>query len=147
MLSGLLCGQLSVMLALGIIYAIGLSLAGLETGVLIGLIAGLFSFVPYLGVIVGIGAANIAMYVQTGKLLPLVWVLVVFDIGQVLESVFLQSYFVGDCMGLHPLAVIFAVLAGGTIIQCFRSVGGPAGDGGAYCAIALLLGTVPKQRL
>jgi len=113
MLSGLLCGQLSVMLALGIIYAIGLSLAGPETGVLIGLIAGLFSFVPYLGVIVGIGAANIAMYVQTGKLLPLVWVLVVFDIGQVLESVFLQSYFVGDCMGLHPLAVIFAVLAGG----------------------------------
>jgi len=119
MLSGFLRGQLSVMLALGIIYAIGLSLAGLETGVLIGLIAGLFSFVPYLGVIVGIGAASIAMYAQTGELLPLVWVLMVFGIGQVLESVFLQPYFVGDRMGLHPLAVIFAVLAGGQLFGFF----------------------------
>ncbi|MGC9457267.1 MAG: AI-2E family transporter [Halothiobacillaceae bacterium] len=119
MLSSFLRGQLAVMLSLGAFYAIGLTLAGLNTGILVGLLAGLLSFVPYLGVIVGVGMGLIAMYVQTGELMPLVWVLLVFGAGQLLESFVFQPFFVGDRIGLHPVTVIFAVMAGGQLFGFF----------------------------
>jgi len=108
-------GQLSVMAALAAVYSIGLSLIGLKLGLIIGVIAGLLGFVPYLGFTVGIGAALIAMAVQTQELLPLAWVAVVFGIGQMLESWFLTPVLVGDKIGLHPVTVIFALLAGGQL--------------------------------
>ena len=95
-------------------------LAGLDLGLLIGLSAGLVSFVPYLGFIVGIVVAGVAMLVQTQELLPLVWVALVFGIGQILESMVLTPLLVGDRIGLHPVAVIFAIMAGG---QLFGFVG------------------------
>lgn len=114
-------GQLLVMLALGLMYTLGLWLIGLDLAVLIGLAAGLVSFVPYLGVIVGLAASSIAMLVQTGgELLPLVWVALVFAVGQMVEGSILSPWLVGDRVGLHPVAVIFAVLAGG---QLFGFVG------------------------
>lgn len=113
-------GQLLVMLSLAVIYAIGLMAMGLELGLLIGILAGLASVVPYLGAIVGIASALIAAYFQFGDLLHIVLVIVVFGVGQTLESVFLTPKFVGDRIGLHPVAVIFAVLAGG---QLFGFVG------------------------
>lgn len=119
MLAGFLRGQLLVMLANGITYAIGLTVAGLETGVVIGMAAGMLSFVPYLGNVIGIMAALIAMYIQTGEFLPLLWVLLVFGIGQTLESVLWQPRFVGGQIGLHPVAVIFAVMAGGVLFGFF----------------------------
>jgi len=88
MLGNFLRGQLSVMLANGITYSLGLTLIGLNTGVAIGMFAGLVSFVPYLGTIVGILLAMLAMYLQADSLLPLLLVLVVFGVGQVLETVF-----------------------------------------------------------
>ncbi|TAM60770.1 MAG: AI-2E family transporter [Rhodanobacter sp.] len=106
-------GQLLVMLALGVFYGAGLSLAGLSVGLLIGLIAGLLSFVPYLGFIVGFGAAVIAVLVQYGDWTHLLIVCGVFAIGQLLEGYVLVPKLVGDKIGLHPVAVIFAVLAGG----------------------------------
>ncbi|MCK9189671.1 AI-2E family transporter [Acidithiobacillus sp.] len=115
MLMAFLRGQLLVMLALGTSYAIGLSMVGLQTAILVGLVAGLLSFVPYLGVVSGITMASLAMYVQTGAFLPILWVLIVFGIGQVLESMVFTPYLVGDRIGLHPVAVIFAVLAGGEL--------------------------------
>ena len=115
MLMAFLRGQLLVMLALGASYAIGLSIIGLQTAILIGLVAGLLSFVPYLGVVSGVTMASLAMYVQTGAFLPILWVLIVFAIGQVLESMVFTPYLVGDRIGLHPVAVIFAVLAGGEL--------------------------------
>lgn len=108
-------GQLLVMLALGIIYSVGLKIVGLELALLLGLIAGLASIVPYLGFIVGIAAASIAAYFQFHEWTPLIWVAVVFGIGQVLESVILTPLLVGDRIGLHPVAVIFAVMAGGQL--------------------------------
>ena len=108
-------GQLLVMLALGIIYSIGLKIVGLELALLLGLVAGLASIVPYLGFIVGIAAASIAAYFQFHELTPLIWVALVFGIGQVLESVILTPLLVGDRIGLHPVAVIFAVMAGGQL--------------------------------
>ena len=106
-------GQLLVMLALGIFYGAGLALVGLSVGPLIGMVAGLLSFVPYLGFIIGFGAALIAVLVQYGDWAHLLLVCGVFVIGQLLEGYVLVPKLVGDKIGLHPVAVIFAVLAGG----------------------------------
>jgi predicted PurR-regulated permease PerM len=114
-LSGFVRGQLSVMLVLGLIYAIGLRLVGLDVGPLIGIIAGLISFVPYLGAILGVAAGVIAALVQYHDWLHVVLVLAVFIVGHVLESYILVPRLVGEKIGLHPLAVIFAILAGGDL--------------------------------
>lgn len=114
-LSAFFRGQLLVMLALGIIYSIGLTVVGLEIGLLVGLVSGLLSIVPYLGFIIGIITASIAAYVQFGAFTPILLVWVVYGIGQVLESTVLTPKLVGDRIGLHPVAVIFAVLAGGSL--------------------------------
>ena len=119
-LSALIRGQLLVMAALAAIYSIGLTIAGLKVALLIGICAGMVSFIPYLGFIGGLVAASIAMVVQTQEVGPLLWVAVVFGIGQVLESGVLTPMLVGDRIGLHPVAVIFAILAGG---QLFGFVG------------------------
>ncbi len=114
-LSAFLRGQLLVMLSLGVIYAVGLSVLGLKFGLLIGVFAGLASIVPYLGVIVGVVTAGVVAFFQFGEWTALVGVLVVFGIGQVVESTLLQPLLLGDKIGLHPVAVIFAVLAGGQL--------------------------------
>lgn len=114
-LSAFLRGQLIVMLCLGAIYAVGLTLLGVKLGLLIGLLAGLASIVPYLGVIVGISVAGLVAFFQFDSWLILLAVAGVFGIGQVAESVVLQPKLLGDKIGLHPVAVIFAVLAGGQL--------------------------------
>lgn len=114
-LAAFLRGQLMVMLSLGIVYAIGLTLIGIQFGVLIGLVAGLASIVPYLGVIVGLAIAALVAFFQYGDLLHLAGVGVVFAVGQTLEGMVLQPMLLGDRIGLHPVAVIFAVLAGGQL--------------------------------
>ncbi len=106
-------GQMLVMLALGVVYGTGLTAIGLSVGPLIGMIAGLLSFVPYLGFIIGLVASLIAALVQYGDWLHIGLVLGVFAIGQLLEGYVLVPRLVGDKIGLHPVAVIFAVLAGG----------------------------------
>ncbi len=113
-------GQLMVMLALGIIYAVGLSIVGLDLALLIGMLAGLASIVPYMGFFVGIVVAAVAAYVQFQDPVILIWVGVVFGIGQALEGMVLTPLMVGDRIGLHPVAVIFAIMAGG---QLFGFVG------------------------
>ncbi len=119
MLGNFLRGQLAVMLANGITYSVGLTLIGLNTGIAIGMFAGLVSFVPYLGTIVGVLLALLAMYIQADSLLPLLLVLLVFGAGQVLETVAWQPRFVGNEIGMHPVAVIFAVMAGGQLFGFF----------------------------
>lgn len=115
-LGAFLRGQLLVMLALSIIYAAGLMLVGLELGLLIGVLAGLASIVPYMGFIVGIGAAITAALFQFGlEPYPLLGIAVVFMVGQLLEGMLLTPLLVGDRIGLHPVAVIFAILAGGQL--------------------------------
>jgi len=119
-LSALIRGQLLVMLALAIIYSLGLWAIGLNVALLIGIMAGLVSFVPYLGFILGLLAASIAMLVQEQALMPLIYVIIVFTVGQMLEGGVLTPMLVGDRIGLHPVAVIFAIMAGG---QLFGFVG------------------------
>ena len=114
-LGGFLRGQVSVMIALGLIYGVGLSLIGLDLGFLIGMIAGLLSFVPYLGTAIGLVAAVIATLVEHGDLFHLVLVCAVFSGGQLIEGFVLTPWLVGDRIGLHPVAVIFAIMAGGQL--------------------------------
>lgn len=109
-------GQLLVMLALGVIYSSGLMLVGLELGLLIGMLAGLAAIVPYMGFIIGIGAALVAGLFQfSGDLYPMLGIVAVFMVGQALEGMVLTPLLVGDRIGLHPVAVIFAILAGGEL--------------------------------
>ena len=119
-LASFLRGQFMVMLALGAIYSLGLWFIDLKLALLIGMMAGLVSFVPYLGFILGIIAASVAILLQTQELMQLIPVFIVFGIGQALEGMILTPLLVGDRIGLHPVAVIFAVLAGG---QLFGFVG------------------------
>ena len=114
-LGGFLRGQFLVMLILGVMYGAGLWGVGLDLGILIGIIAGLLTFVPYLGPASGILLGCIAALVQFGDWQHVAGVLVVFGIGQVIESYWLTPKLVGDRIGLHPVAVIFAVLAGGQL--------------------------------
>lgn len=115
MLAGFIRGQLMVMLALAIIYTVGLSIIGLELALLLGVIAGVVSFVPYLGLIVGIALSGLAAFFQFGEWLPVVYVAIVFSVAQMIEGMVLTPRFVGERIGLHPVAVIFAVLAGGQL--------------------------------
>lgn len=119
-LGGFMKGQLLVMVVLGVIYAIGLMLLGVDLALLLGLIAGLASIVPYLGVIVGIVSSGIAAYVQFQDPTILIGVAAVFLFGQLLEGMVLTPKLVGDQIGLHPVAVIFAIMAGG---QLFGFIG------------------------
>lgn len=118
-LSAFFRGQLLVMLSLGAIYSIGLSLVGLKLGIVIGCVAGLLSIVPYLGFIIGITTASIAAFSQFGTTQSVFIVCAVFAIGQSIESVFLTPKLVGHRIGLHPVAVIFAVLTGGMLFGFF----------------------------
>lgn len=114
-LGAFLRGQFLVMLALGVMYGVGLWAVGLDLGILIGIIAGLLTFVPYLGPASGIILGVIAALVQYGDWKHVLGVLAVFGVGQVVESYWLTPKLVGDRIGLHPVAVIFAVLAGGQL--------------------------------
>lgn len=118
-LSAFFRGQLLVMLLLGMIYATGLTFVGLKLSVVIGIIAGLLSIVPYLGFIVGIVTASIAGFVQFGSFYSVLLIWLVFGVGQILESTVLTPLLVGDRIGLHPVAVIFAILAGGSLFGFF----------------------------
>ncbi|MFK7955679.1 MAG: AI-2E family transporter [Lysobacterales bacterium] len=114
-LGAFLRGQLTVMLALGLVYSVGLWLVGLDLAILVGMTAGFISFVPYLGAIVGVVLGVVGALFQYGDIFHVAMVLVVFGVGQTLEGVVLTPLLVGDRIGLHPVAVIFAVLAGGQL--------------------------------
>jgi predicted PurR-regulated permease PerM len=115
-LAGFARGAALSCLALAAFYAIALSIAGLDFGVLIGIVAGLLSFVPYVGTIVGFtSSVGVALF----QFWPdWVWVAVVaaiFVVGQVLQDYVLAPRLIGPQVGLHPLWLIFAVLAGGAL--------------------------------
>jgi len=118
-LGAFLRGQLAVMAALSLIYVTGLWAVGLDFALLIGLLAGIVSFVPYLGLIVGILLAGIASVLQYQGPDGLLGVAGVFVVAQLLEGSVLTPKLVGDRIGLHPVAVIFAVMAGAQIYGFF----------------------------
>ena len=108
-------GQLLVMLLMAIFYAVGLRLVGLDYALSVGLIAGVLTFVPYLGVIIGVVLATLTGLLQFGDVAHLLWIWLVFIVANVLEGNVFVPWLVGDRIGLHPVAVIFALLAFGQL--------------------------------
>ena len=114
-IAGFVRGQVIVGLFLAVIYGAGLTLVGLNFGLLIGIAAGLMSFVPYFGMLIGLAVAVAIAVIQFGEWQPVVLVLAVFAVGQILESMFLTPKFVGDKVRLHAVWVIFALMVGGAL--------------------------------
>lgn len=107
-------GQLSVMLLLALFFVIALSVAGLEFALPVGLLTGLLIFIPYLGFTLGLVLALATALLQAGPS-PLLAVVAIYAAGQALESFLLTPWLVGERIGLHPAAVIFALLAFGQL--------------------------------
>jgi predicted PurR-regulated permease PerM len=114
-LAGFLRGQGMVCILLGSFYAVGLSLAGLDFGLIIGLLAGFLTFIPYAGSIFGLLLSVGLAILQFDNWSDVGIVAGVFFVGQVMEGNFLTPKLVGDRVGLHPVWVIFALLAGGAL--------------------------------
>ena len=115
-------GQLIVISVQSVFYSSALWFIGLEFSLLIGLIAGIVSFIPYLGVLVGIVIASIAAFLQFHEILPVIYVFIVFGAGQILEGMILTPLLIGERIGLHPIAVIFAVMAGAQLLGLFGMI-------------------------
>ena len=115
-LAGFIRGQLSVCLILGTYYSTGLYLVGLELGVVVGFVAGIISFIPYIGSISGFVVSLAIAFAQFNSWTPILQVVAVFLSGQFIEGNFLTPKLVGDNVGLHPVWVMFALLAGGVLL-------------------------------
>jgi predicted PurR-regulated permease PerM len=109
-------GQLSVMLALCIYYSAALWLAGFDVALPVGVLTGLLIVIPYLGFAIGLLLALAAAVLQFAGFSGLIWVAVIYGFGQILEGFFLTPRWVGASLGLHPAAVIFALLAFGQLM-------------------------------
>jgi predicted PurR-regulated permease PerM len=118
-LAEFLRGQIAVMLIMSVFYVAGLWLAGLQFALPIGLVTGMLVFVPYLGMATGLLLATLAASMQFGALPGLLVVWGVFALGQIGEGVVVTPWLVGERIGLHPVAVIFALLAFGQIFGFF----------------------------
>lgn len=114
-LKSFLSGQVLVMISLGAMYFVGLLIIGLQFSLLIGVISGILSFVPFLGTAIGLLMASMVMIAQADSILELWKVFAVFSVGQFIEGNFLTPKLVGDKINLHPVVVIFAVLTGGQL--------------------------------
>lgn len=113
-------GQIMVIVVMCVFYSLALWLAGLHYALAVGLLAGILVFVPYMGVVVGVLLGTLAGWAQFGELAGLIPVWAVFAIGQLLEGMVITPWLVGERVGLHPVAVIFALMAFG---QLFGFIG------------------------
>ncbi len=118
-LAEFLRGQLLVILVMSTFYVLALWLAGLEFALPIGLITGVLVFIPYVGALLGFVLGSIAALMQFGSLSGVAWVWLAFGIGQALEGTAVTPLLVGERIGLHPVAVIFALLAFGQLFGFF----------------------------
>ena len=116
-IAGFVRGQCTVVLFLSAFYGIGLTLTGLDFGLLVGMIAGLISFIPYFGMLIGLVISLTIAIFQFGELVYVLLVLAVFILGQIVESFYLTPKLVGESVGLHALWVIFALIAGGSLFD------------------------------
>lgn len=114
-LSGFIRGQLTVAFLLGIIYAVALSIAGLNYGFLIGITAGVLSIIPLVGSTLGLLVSIAVAWFQAGDLQYVGIIAAIFIVGQILEGNILSPKLLGDSVGLHPLWILFSLMAGGSL--------------------------------
>lgn len=116
-LSGFVRGQAAVCLTLGAYYTLGLTLAGLNFGLLIGMASGLLTFIPYVGSMTGlVVGVSVAIAQFWPNATPILIVVGVFLVGQFLEGYVLSPKLVGESIGLHPVWLIFALFAFGYLL-------------------------------
>lgn len=135
MLGEYLRGQLTVGLILSGVYGIGLTLAGVEAALAIGLLAGLGNMVPYLGFVLGLTLALLVVLLTHFDLAHMLYVLAVFVGVQSLDNFLISPRIVGERVGLHPVAIIFALFVGG---QAFGFLGVLLGVPAAICIKAFM---------
>lgn len=114
-LAGYIRGQTNVCILLGTFYAIGLTAAGLDFGLFIGMATGILSFIPYVGLLVGFVFGMVIAFFQFADLTDVLIIAAIFIVGQILEGNFVAPKLVGDKVGLHPVWIIFGMLAGASI--------------------------------
>lgn len=116
-ISGFVRGQVSVCMALGFGYALALTLVGLNYGFVIGLATGVLSIIPFVGSTLGLVTSVAVAYLQTGGDFVFVGLVAgIFFLGQFIEGNFVTPKLMGDSVGLHPLWIIFALMAGGSLM-------------------------------
>lgn len=116
-ISGFVRGQITICLALGFAYAVALSIAGLNYGFVIGLSTGILSIIPFVGSTLGLVTSVVVAFLQTGGDLTFVAIIAcIFFAGQFIEGNFITPKLMGDSVGLHPLWIIFALMAGGSLM-------------------------------
>lgn len=115
-ISGFIRGQFMVALALGVIYATLLFLAGLDFGLLIGMTAGLLSIIPLIGSTVGLFVSVVIAWFQSGDISFVAIIAAIFMAGQFVEGNILTPRLLGKSVGLHPLWILFAIMAGGSLL-------------------------------
>jgi predicted PurR-regulated permease PerM len=108
-------GQITVCVVLAILYSLGLWLSGIDLAFTVGMLAGALFVVPYLGTVVGAALGTILCLMKFGVDIHLLYVALAFAIPQFIESWYLTPKIVGDKVGLHPLVVMIALLAGGSL--------------------------------
>ena len=114
-LSGFLRGQAAVCFTMGLFYAAGLSLIGLEAGLILGLLIGVLIFIPFIGGLTGAVVATLLGFAQFGDWQTPGMIVALFAVGQTIESNLLTPKLVGDRVHLHPVWIIFALLASGAL--------------------------------
>jgi predicted PurR-regulated permease PerM len=119
LLSQYLRGQILVILVMATFYSIGLSLVGMDGAIALGVFTGLMIIIPYIGIALGLGIGILSAILQFGFGPELIWVLAIFGIGQALEGFFLTPRLVGERIGLHPVAVLFALIIFGKLFGFF----------------------------
>ena len=115
-LASFIRGQLIVCSILAFYYSGALILLGLDFALVAGIIAGLISFVPYIGMLLGLIVSLVLAFLQFGSWDPLLLVTVIFLVGQVIEGNFITPKLVGDRIGLHPVWMIFSLMVGGALL-------------------------------
>lgn len=114
-LAGFIRGQLSVAFFLGLIYAVALTIAGLNYGFLIGITAGVLSIIPLVGSTIGLLVSVIVAWFQAGEINYVLIISAIFIVGQIVEGNILSPKLLGDSVGLHPLWILFSLMAGGSL--------------------------------
>jgi predicted PurR-regulated permease PerM len=119
LLSQYLRGQIMVILVMATFYSIGLSLVGMDGAIALGVFTGLMIIIPYIGITLGLSIGILSAILQFGFGPELLWVLAIFGVGQFLEGFFLTPRLVGERIGLHPVAVLFALIIFGKLFGFF----------------------------
>lgn len=115
LLSAYIRGQLNICFLLGVFYVAGLNFIGIDLALLLGMISGFLVIIPFVGALISVALMLISCYFSYGVSIKLLYVIILFAIGHIIEGYILAPKIIGDKIGLHPLWIIFSIFAAGSI--------------------------------